>query len=210
MLFIDSDIVENSNKLNMKKMNMFLSNWYKSTLLCGLLLTLIIVGSPFGAGRAYAQATGQAPATLALPIQNGTNIKWYKDGVIISGATSTTYSATTAGTYYAQYDDPSACTGRSTISIVLTLGGTSDLGLTVTPLTLTSNKGETQQYLITVTNNGPSAATNATVKVPIPIGRSFLAAQTSAGSYDGGTQIWTVGPLANGANATMTLSIKID
>jgi hypothetical protein len=38
-----------------------------------------------------------APVTLTSNVTN--NIQWYKTGVLISGATSATYSATTAGTY---------------------------------------------------------------------------------------------------------------
>lgn len=157
-----------------------------------------------------AQVSGNAPATLNLPITNGTNIQWYKDGAIVSGANATNYSATAAGVYYAKYDDPSACTGRTTMTITLTVVPTADLSLTATPLTMSSNKGETQQYLITVTNSGPNTAPNATVSVPIPNGRTFLAAQASQGTYDSGTKIWTVGSLANGANATMVLSLQVD
>lgn len=160
--------------------------------------------------QVFAQVSGNAPATLNLPITNGTNIQWYKDGTAISGANATSYSATAAGVYYAKYDDPSACTGRSTTTITLATLPTADLGITIAPVTQTSNKGETQGYLITVTNNGPNTAPNATVNVPIPNGRTFLSAQVSQGTYDSGTKIWTVGSLANGASATMTFNISVN
>lgn len=195
----------------MNPKNVYFSNrlWALSSFgplcLCAFLIFCVLLPSV-----SHAQATGNAPATLILPIQNGTNIQWYKDGAAISGANATTYAATTAGVYYAKYDDPAACTGRSTTTITLTVVPSADLSITATPLTLTSNKGEIQQYLITVTNNGPDTAPNATARILIPSGRTFLTAVPSQGSYDGGTQIWTVGSLANGASATMTWSLRVD
>ena len=169
------------------------------------MLFLVVFGN-----QLPAQVSGNAPATLSLPITNGANIQWYKDGAAISGANSTNYAATAAGVYYAQYDDPSACTGRSTMTITLTVLPTADLSVSAVPTTLTSNKGEIQQFTVTVTNNGPNTAPNATVSVPIPNGRTFLSAQPSQGTYDSGTKIWTVGSLAYGANATMVLSLQVD
>lgn len=55
-----------------------------------------------------AQSIGQGPFTLDAP-SGATNIQWYKDGAMISGATNATYSAATEGTYWASYDDATGC-----------------------------------------------------------------------------------------------------
>lgn len=44
---------------------------------------------------------GQASLDANITLKNGETIAWYKDGVLISGATNTTYTATEAGTYKA-------------------------------------------------------------------------------------------------------------
>lgn len=157
-----------------------------------------------------AQMQGQYPATLNLGIAGATNITWYKDNIVIAGATASTYSVTTAGTYYAKYTDPVTTNKCTSITVALVSAPTSDLGVTVSPLTLTSNKGENQVYSIVATNNGPALAPNAVVKVPIPKGRTLIRAVPTQGTYDGTTKLWTIGSMANAATATMTLTIKVD
>lgn len=160
--------------------------------------------------QAVAQASGAFPATLNVGTAGATGITWYKDNTLIAGETSSSYSATAVGTYYAKYTDPVTSQKCTSITMALVAAPTSDLGLSITPLTQTHNKGESQVYSIVVTNNGPDAAPNAVVKVPIPKGRTYLAAQPTQGSYDAGTKLWTIGNMANGATATMTLTIQVD
>lgn len=85
-----------------------------------------------------------------------------------------------------------------------------DLAVSVSPTTATGNKGEYLTYTVTVTNNGPHSAPNVTVKVPIPNDRTLLTAQPSAGSYSTSTKVWTIGSLANGVSATMSIILKVD
>ncbi|MEQ9399291.1 MAG: hypothetical protein RJQ04_08965, partial [Longimicrobiales bacterium] len=59
------------------------------------------------------------------------------------------------------------------------------------------------------TNNGPSAATGVAISDPLPTGLTFASATASAGTYDQGTGVWTVGALANGASATLTLNATV-
>ncbi|HSP17691.1 MAG TPA: Calx-beta domain-containing protein [Thermoanaerobaculia bacterium] len=65
-------------------------------------------------------------------------------------------------------------------------------------------------YTITATNNGPSAATNVTVTDVLPAGTSFVSAVPSQGSCSGtSTVTCSLGSLASGANAVITLTIKM-
>lgn len=173
-------------------------------------LTLALFLSSLLGKGCLAQMQGQYPATLNVATAGATSITWYKDNTVIAGATGSSYSATAAGTYYAKYTDPASNNKCTSITVTLVAAPTSDLGLTITPLTLTSNKGENQVYSIVATNNGPDLAPNAVVKVPIPKGRSLVNAVPTQGTYDGTTHLWTIGSMANAATATMTLTIKVD
>ncbi|GGU58934.1 hypothetical protein GCM10010274_54770 [Streptomyces lavendofoliae] len=106
------------------------------------------------------------------------------------------------------------------------------LGPTPEPLTATSNEavtevraaadlrvvksadattvtvGQTVTYRITIRNTGPNQATGATVTDRLPDNLAFLSAAATAGSYDPATGRWTVGDLADGATATLTLRAK--
>ena len=64
-------------------------------------------------------------------------------------------------------------------------------------------------FAITVSNSGPDSATNVKVKTSLPLLTStytFVSSGATQGSYDSGTGIWTVGTLANGASATLTIT----
>nr|WP_255590753.1 right-handed parallel beta-helix repeat-containing protein [Methanobacterium spitsbergense] len=84
--------------------------------------------------------------------------------------------------------------------------------LTVNPsahviMTKTSNGpvhvGQRGIFTITLTNNGPSDATNVLVSDPFIVGFTYT---PSIGSYDPTTGIWTISRLANGATATLTIT----
>ena len=64
------------------------------------------------------------------------------------------------------------------------------------------NVGQTGTFTITLTNNGPNAATNVQVTDPVPTG--FTAGTPSTGTYVG--NVWTIPSLANGATATLTFN----
>lgn len=68
--------------------------------------------------------------------------------------------------------------------------------------------GQTVSYRVTVHNAGPSPATGVTVTDRLPNGLVFLSADASRGAYDPGTGQWTVGELADGARATLTVRAK--
>ena len=63
-------------------------------------------------------------------------------------------------------------------------------------------------YTVQVTNQGPNAAADVTVTDALPAGLTYSAAGAGAGSYTNPT--WSVGTLAAGARATLTLSATVD
>ena len=62
----------------------------------------------------------------------------------------------------------------------------------------TPNIDEIVKFM-TLTNNGPDAATNVSVTDQLPDGVTFVAATPSQGSYDSSTGVWAVGSVNAGS-----------
>ncbi len=80
-----------------------------------------------------------------------------------------------------------------------------DLSVTKTVDNPAPNRGQNATFTITVTNAGPSTATGVALTDRLPTGLTFVSASPSIGSFAAGTRVWTVGNLASGASATLTL-----
>ena len=69
--------------------------------------------------------------------------------------------------------------------------------------------GSNVTFTLTLVNNnaapGVSTATGVTVSDPLPAGLTFVSSTPSQGSYNSGTGLWTVGTLAPGATATLSI-----
>ena len=57
--------------------------------------------------------------------------------------------------------------------------------------------GETITFIVTLTNNGFSSATNVQVSDLLPAGLTFVAATPSQGTYNSVSGVWTVGAVGN-------------
>jgi uncharacterized repeat protein (TIGR01451 family) len=68
--------------------------------------------------------------------------------------------------------------------------------------------GQTVTYRVTVRNAGPNDATGVTVEDVLPSNLTFVSATASAGTYAPASGMWTVGALASGASATLTVHAK--
>ena len=70
--------------------------------------------------------------------------------------------------------------------------------------------GEIVTFAITVTNNGPSPATNVTLNDTLPSGMTAtgLNGSSTAGTY--AAPVWTIPNLANGASAVLTIQGTVD
>ncbi|MFO0255178.1 MAG: hypothetical protein ACK52V_13770 [Betaproteobacteria bacterium] len=63
-------------------------------------------------------------------------------------------------------------------------------------------------YTLTVTNAGPSGASSVQVSDPLPAGLTFNGVVSATqGTYAAGTGVWSVGTVANGASATLVISV---
>jgi uncharacterized repeat protein (TIGR01451 family) len=84
-----------------------------------------------------------------------------------------------------------------------------DLHLIKTVNDPTPNVGDTVTFTLTLTNQGPSAATNVTVNDLLPAGLTFQSATPTQGTYNAGTGIWSVGTLANQATVRLTITARV-
>jgi uncharacterized repeat protein (TIGR01451 family) len=85
-----------------------------------------------------------------------------------------------------------------------------DLSLTKTVSSATPASGSNITYTLTVQSAAASTltATGVTVQDSLPLGVSFVSA-SGTGSYSSGTGVWTVGSLAPGASAAITLTVNV-
>ena len=66
--------------------------------------------------------------------------------------------------------------------------------------------GSNLTYTITVSNAGPAAATSTVVTDSLPVGVTFVSA-TGGGANNSGVVTWSVGTLASGATASVTVTV---
>ncbi|HET8900118.1 MAG TPA: isopeptide-forming domain-containing fimbrial protein [Rhodanobacteraceae bacterium] len=85
-----------------------------------------------------------------------------------------------------------------------------DLVVVKTVDNATPAAGDQVTFTLVVSNNGPSDATGVTVTDLLPSGYTWVSDVPSTGGYDHNTGVWTVGDLANGANATLTITVTVN
>ncbi len=87
---------------------------------------------------------------------------------------------------------------------------TADLSLTKVVSDSQPRPGQNIIYNIMVFNSGPLDATGIVVGDLLPDGLSYVSHTTEQGTYDSDSGVWTVGSLANGANAKLTIKAQTD
>ena len=118
---------------------------------------------------------------------------------LVTSAVATVNTATITG---ADQFDPVTANNTATTS---TNPQQVALSVTKTVNDPTPNVGETIAFTITLANNGPSDATNLTLQDVVPAGLTFVESLPSQGAYDLATSTWTVGGVANGSSAILTI-----
>ncbi|MGO8747426.1 MAG: beta strand repeat-containing protein [Thermoguttaceae bacterium] len=90
-----------------------------------------------------------------------------------------------------------------------TLPFNADVAVTASASSSSFAVGQNFTYTVTVVNNGPEAATGVALTDTLPAGVTLVSAGFNQGScaIAGGTATWTLGNLADGAGATLTLIV---
>ncbi len=83
-----------------------------------------------------------------------------------------------------------------------------DFSLSMTVDNPTPAIGANVIFTLTLTNGGPNAATNVTVKDVLPSGLNYFS-DNGVGAYNSGTGIWTVGSLNSGSNVVLTITATV-
>ena len=85
-----------------------------------------------------------------------------------------------------------------------------DLSLTKTVDNASPNVGEEINFVISVSNAGPSTATGVQVTEVLPTGVTFISSTPSLGSFNTTTGVWTVGTLVSGTTQTLGIRARVD
>ena len=84
-----------------------------------------------------------------------------------------------------------------------------DLSVSKMVSNATPNVGDTITFTVTLSDQGPDAATNVKLSDLLPAGLTFVGATPSQGTYNSATGIWDVGTLANGAQTVLTIGATV-
>lgn len=85
-----------------------------------------------------------------------------------------------------------------------------NLGVSKTAGNMSPVIGDNVVFTITANNAGPDAATGVSVSEQLPGGYTYISSAASVGSFNSGTGIWTIGTMANGASATLTVTARVN
>ncbi len=116
------------------------------------------------------------------------------------GATTITYTATDASG------------NTATCAFTVNVDPCADLVTvkTRTSATATPNVGNTVQFTITVTNNGPDEAAAVTLTDLLPAGLTLTGNTPSAGTYNTGTGVWNGFSMLPGTSRTLILTCTVN
>jgi uncharacterized repeat protein (TIGR01451 family) len=99
--------------------------------------------------------------------------------------------------------------GQRAEVFVLDNATTADLSITKSVDVPSPSFGQNVTFTVTVTNNGPGAATGVAVADSLPSGLTWVS-DNSGGAYDHVDGIWTVGSLAAAGTATLQIVATVD
>jgi uncharacterized repeat protein (TIGR01451 family) len=91
--------------------------------------------------------------------------------------------------------------------LVIRTADQADLEIGVTISHPVPHEGDTITFVASLRNHGPNLATGVTVSNPLPGGATYQTGTASQGSYDPGTGVWVVGPLASGSAASLAITV---
>jgi uncharacterized repeat protein (TIGR01451 family) len=164
------------------------------------------------------QVTDQLPAGLsfvmATPSQGSYTDGVWTVGTVAAAATPTLQiqamvvgaGAETNTASITQSDQFDPDPGNNTASTTVT-PQQADLALLKTVSNATPEVGDTVTFTVTLSNQGPDAATNVSVADKLPAGLTLVSDTPSQGTYNG--EVWTVGTVTPSAAQTLILVARV-
>jgi len=105
--------------------------------------------------------------------------------------------------------DPDPSNNSSTVTPIL--GALqANLGIVKTASSMSPVIGSNVVFTIVAKNAGPNEATNVRVVDLLPTGYTYVSSTVSTGNYNNTTGVWTIGTVANGASATLTVTATVN
>jgi uncharacterized repeat protein (TIGR01451 family)/gliding motility-associated-like protein len=159
------------------------------------------VSASASAGTAYNTATGQwAVGNLG----NGA-----KAILNVTATVNADGDYTNTATITSNENDPDNSDNTASASTVPR--SVADIAITKTASSNTPTVGNNITFTITAKNQGPSMANGVSVTDVLPDGYTFVSASSLAGTnYDSASGQWSIGNLANGAEALLTITAKVN
>ncbi len=151
------------------------------------------------------QGSYTAPTWTIGTIDSGTNATLTIQAMVDAGTAGSTITNTVTNVTLDQVDSD---TTADDLSESVTVGNATDLAITKIVDNGTPDEGDTVTFTVTVTNNGPAQASNVSIDDALPAGLTAGTITPSQGSYTAPT--WTIGTLADGASATLTIQADVD
>jgi large repetitive protein len=149
----------------------------------------------------YTPGTGNW-STLAIPFPGNATLTITATVTAASLPSVVNTAAITAADQY----DPTP--GNNSSSVTVT-PQRADLAVLKTVNNPAPNVGQNVTFTITVTNNGPNAATGVALSDLLPAGLTYVSHTASQGIYTPGTGDWSTLSLANGGTATLTITATV-
>ncbi len=140
-------------------------------------------------------------AELTTPA-NFAPYQWYFNGTAITGANSSTYTATKTGNY--SVSSTLAC-GAQTQSKPVSVTLCTDLGITKTIDNASPCIGSNVEFTVKVSNLGGNNVSGVSVSDLLPSGYTYVSSIPSIGIYDSSTGSWSIGDVD--AQTSVTLKI---
>ncbi|KJH70557.1 GEVED domain-containing protein [Aliterella atlantica] len=178
--------------------------------------TNVVMSDPLPAGTTFQSITSPAGWTCTTPaVGSGGTVSCTAASlavgtsnftVVVRVAPNTANNTTLSNTATVSSATSDTNTSNNSSTQSTTIQQSADLRLTKVSTPASPAVGDTFNYTITVTNDGPSIATNVRVRDALPLGIGYVLNTPSQGTYDPlGTQVWNVGTLNPGASATLTI-----
>jgi len=127
--------------------------------------------------------------------------QWYKDGALLSGETSSTYTPTEIGNYYVDVTK-GTCTYSSNIislyycdsEVLVTLVDSQDPIL----------EGDSEVFTVTVKNLSVNDITSLVINTNLHVGFSIVSTSATSGSWSSSN--WTIGTMTPGESQVLTIN----
>jgi uncharacterized repeat protein (TIGR01451 family) len=179
------------------------------------------------------QAMGAPPAgwTCIIPAVGGTGtitcsasslaanttLAWPNITVKVNAGATPGTAITATPTVGMTGTDPYPPNNTATVNATVVAAGSGDVGVTISSSPNPLDPGQFYSYTVGAVNNGPSAAANVSVSIPLPGGTNFRSLTPPAGWScstpgvgAGGTITCTIASLAAGATATFTPQVQVN